>query len=335
MRCILREETDPYFNIAAEEYILKNSTEDVFMIWRNDPSVIIGKHQNAFAEINHEFIKKKKIAVIRRISGGGAVYHDKGNLNFSFISHGETEKLIDFHKFTLPVMQALQKLNLQVAVGNRNSLYINGYKISGNAEHVFRNKVLHHGTLLYSTELNALDRAIHPPVLTFVDKAVKSVRSKVANISEFLDNNMTIQEFMEYLLSAMTKAFPGSYIQPLTKREIQEIAIIRNEKYATWAWNYGYSPKFSFSTSFLYNKILFPVIIDVSDGHIQNISIIEAEDSEAEELFDLVTCLKGLPLKEDVIKESLKARFSSFDIKHIVSALFIGGTAEHLQNMNV
>lgn len=345
MRCILRNETDPYFNIAAEEFILKNSDEDVFMLWRNDPAVIIGKHQNAFAEINHEFVRKKKIAVIRRISGGGAVYHDRGNLNFTFITHGEPEKLVDFHKFTFPVTEALKKWDLPVAIGNRNSLYINGFKISGNAEHVFRNKVLHHGTLLFNSELSVLEKAIHPPAISYVDKAVKSVRSKVANITDFLNGNITIQEFAGYIMNYITRSNIESYLQPFTKHENEQITALMNEKYLTWAWNYGYSPKFSFSTRVSMTSDpgdAVALTLWVNEGYISEITPDitgntppEGVTKISDELNELVTLLKGTPLREDAIRDKLSGRFSTQNIRTLIGALFAGGTAEHLHNMNV
>ena len=187
MLIINRPQTDPYFNIAAEEYLLKQMDEDCFMVWQNEPSIIVGKHQNTLAEINYSFAKENNIPVVRRITGGGTVFHDLGNLNFTFISSGEKGKLVNFKKFTQPIIEVLNQMGIPARFEGKNDLRVNGLKISGNAEHVYKNKVLHHGTLLFSTDLNFLKKAIKSVPERFQDKAVQSVRSKVANITDFIE----------------------------------------------------------------------------------------------------------------------------------------------------
>jgi len=177
--------TDPYFNLAAEEYALKNFKADCFMLWRNEPSIIVGKHQNTLAEINLDYVKKRNIKVGRRLSGGGAVFHDLGNLNFTFISTGAQEnRLVDFRRFTMPILEVLQNLGIEAVFEGRNDLTIHGRKFSGNAEHVWKNRILHHGTLLFSSVLTDLSEALKVDPLKFRDKAVKSIRSRVTNISK-------------------------------------------------------------------------------------------------------------------------------------------------------
>ncbi|HKK33050.1 MAG TPA: lipoate--protein ligase family protein, partial [Desulfomicrobiaceae bacterium] len=151
MRCIHNTSLDPYFNLAAEEYLLRNTDRDCFMLWRNTPAVIVGKNQNAHAEINEEYVREKSIVVVRRLTGGGAVFHDLGNINFTFISCGQTLKEIDFNRFTSPIVEALRELGVNAEFQGRNDLVIDGMKFSGNAQHVERDRVLHHGTLLYSS----------------------------------------------------------------------------------------------------------------------------------------------------------------------------------------
>lgn len=334
MRCIFRNETDPYFNLAAEEYIFKNSEEDIFMLWRNSPAVIIGKHQNAFAEVNQQYVAERNIAFIRRISGGGTVYHDYGNINFTFMAHGEPEHLVDFHKFTLPVMQALQNMGLHVAVGNRNSLYINGSKISGNAEHVYRNRVMHHGTLLYSSDLEALENAIQPPQVQFTDKAVKSVRSTVGNISDFLHDAPPIEDFAKKIFMKIISLLPGSYIQNFTLNEIFEIEKLSSGKYRLWEWNYGYSPPFSFPAIFTINENEVPVEVHVKDGKIEAINLKEA-DIVFGEIVILNNLLRNIPLRQDSVNNSLRHYHQNKYTQQLISALFPAGTSEHLPKLNV
>lgn len=331
MRCILRSETEPYFNLAAEEYVFNNFSDDTFMLWRNDPSVIVGKHQNAFAEINHEFIEEKGIIVVRRISGGGAVYHDHGNLNFTFTSHGEQNHLVDFNKYNQAVINVIGKLGIQVETGSRNSLYINGSKISGNAEHVYKNKVLHHGTLLFNSDLDNLQNAIKPANLQYVDKAVKSINSQVANISHFLLDSLSIDEFAEFIINEMLKSHPEGYPYEFSEHDIDQINRLKEEKYVKWEWNYGYSPAFSFSTRFLTENQSFQATLLIKNGIIEDIGFNEGE-SGTDEANRLINHLKSIRLSESAIVHKLGNEYSVEQIRLIIHSLFVGGNAEHLHN---
>ncbi len=156
MLCIQSPSRDPYFNLAAEEYLLKQSTDDVFMLWQSSPVVVSGKHQNVYAEMNYRYIREKGILVARRLTGGGTVYHDPGNINFSFIRQGEAGKMVDFTGFIEPVIRFVNSLGVHASQGPKHEIMVNGKKISGNAEHVFKNRVLHHGTLLFDAALDEL-----------------------------------------------------------------------------------------------------------------------------------------------------------------------------------
>ncbi|MBK7213077.1 MAG: lipoate--protein ligase [Bacteroidales bacterium] len=246
MLIIKRHHTDPYFNLATEEYVLKNFTEDSFMLWRNEPSIIVGKHQNTLAEINTDFVNENKIKVVRRLSGGGAVFHDLGNINFTFISQGEPGALVDFRRFTLPIIEVMGKLGIEAKFEGRNDLTIDGRKFSGNAEHVFRNRVLHHGTLLFSAVMADLSGALKVDPGKFTDKAVKSVRSRVTNISEHLKEPMEIEAFMNLINEHVHEMYPDAAVIELSGQDHENIARLVKEKYETWDWNYGYSPAYDF-----------------------------------------------------------------------------------------
>ncbi|PKP15313.1 MAG: lipoate--protein ligase, partial [Bacteroidetes bacterium HGW-Bacteroidetes-22] len=200
MLCIKDSNTDPYFNLAADEYVMKNFKEDCFMLWRNEPSIIVGKHQNTLAEINVDYVKENSIKVVRRITGGGAVFHDLGNLNFTFIRNSEEGAQVDFRKFTQPIIDVLQKIGINAVFEGRNDLTIDGKKFSGNAEHVWKKRTLHHGTLLFSAVITDLSAALKVNPLKFNDKAVKSVRSRVTNISEHLKEKMDVLEFRDRIM---------------------------------------------------------------------------------------------------------------------------------------
>ena len=247
MLCIHSPYNDIYFNLAAEEYLFKNFSEDVFILWRNEPSIVVGKHQNTMAEINHSFVKRNKVLVARRLSGGGTVYHDEGNLNFTFIARGAEGKLVDFKKFTRPIQDWLKIYDVETVFEGKNNLTINGKKISGNAEHVFKNKVLHHGTLLYTSEMNDLSQALKVKLDSYKDKAVKSIRSAVTNISPHMNVKMDIKSFQKSLMNYIKQANTGAKEYQFTENELLEIQELVSNKYNTWDWIYGYSPSYIFS----------------------------------------------------------------------------------------
>jgi lipoate-protein ligase A len=247
MRCICSPFHDAWLNIAAEEYALKNLSGDCFILYRNQKSIIVGTHQNTLAEINHSYVRDHDIKVVRRLSGGGAVFHDLGNLNFTFIRSTQPGESMDFRKFTEPILEVLHKLGVEARFEGRNDLTINGMKFSGNAEHVHRNRILHHGTLLFSSLISDLSEALAPNPLKFTDKAVKSVRSRVTNISDHLPIPMSIDAFQEKLLKHMEQRYPDSYHYEYTQEDIRGIQKLAEEKYSTWEWNFGSSPKYNFS----------------------------------------------------------------------------------------
>lgn len=247
MLCIIRQETDPYFNIAAEEYVLKHFHEDCFMLWRNEPCIIVGKHQNTLAEININYVKEKQIKIVRRLSGGGAVFHDLGNLNFTFVANAESgSNMVDFHKFTAPILDVLKTLNIHAEFSGRNDLVIDGRKFSGNAEHVFGQRVLHHGTLLFSSVMSDLVNALNVDPSKFTDKAVKSVRSRVTNISEHLLSPLTVLEFRDLIMKHIIDSTTDAQVYTFTKDDINNISELCAEKYSSPEWNFGSSPAYTF-----------------------------------------------------------------------------------------
>lgn len=273
MRYVLSKSFDPYFNLAAEEYLLKQTRDNVFMLWRSVPSVIVGKHQNALAEINYPYVLKNNLLLARRLSGGGTVVHDPNNLNFSFISNGESGKLIDFKKFISPVIEYLKTIGIQAIIGDKNDIRIGDLKISGNAEHVYKKRVLHHGTLLFNSDLSRLKEAIKVVPGKYFDKAVQSNRSSVTNIIEFLKKKISIDQFIDELSTFILKNSPDAINCPLTTDEEQTISEISSEKYALEDWILGYSPKYEFINSFDFMGDTWSVKLKTEKGRIIDAAI--------------------------------------------------------------
>jgi len=317
MLIIDRPQTDPYFNIATEEYLLKTLNEDCFMLWQNEPSVIVGKHQNTLAEINYQFVKQYNIPVIRRISGGGTVFHDLGNLNFSFIQKGEKEKLVDFHRFIDPIVDILNQIGIPARFEGKNDIRVNGLKISGNAEHVYKNKVLHHGTLLFSSELDFLNQALKIEPDRFQSKAIQSKRSEVANISDFLAN-ITIGDFKEKIIQHISNIYENAEPYSLTEKDIHEINKLVKNKYNTWKWNFGYSPKYSFEAELPSSKNLIKV--NVNKGIIKSIDASPENETIFSKLIgiehDYITIQNIIASNEALLKDR------GISEKELLNALF-------------
>ena len=227
MKIINLTETNPYLNLAIEEYLFLNSTEDVFMLWQNSPTVVIGKNQNVYNEIDFDFLKSKDILIARRITGGGAVYHDSGNLNFSFISvedSGENKRTLDFSHFTELIIEALNSFGIDAKLSGRNDILVNERKISGNAQCTKKGRVLHHGTLLYNTDFSVLSSVLKPDEKKIQSKAIKSVKSRVANISEFLSAKPSVEKFKEMLLNFVAEKLNSIPVDIKLNGEILELS---------------------------------------------------------------------------------------------------------------
>ncbi|NJY61547.1 lipoate--protein ligase [Salinimicrobium sp. CDJ15-81-2] len=305
MLCINHHSTDPYFNIATDEYIFKHIKEDCFMLWRNDNAIIVGKHQNTLAEINHEYVKEKNIKVVRRLSGGGAVYHDLGNLNFSFTRTGDNYEMIDFERYTLPIIAVLKELGVNAKFEGRNDLIIEGKKFSGNAEHVFKNKVLHHGTLLFSSEMKDVSGALKINPLKYKDRGVKSVPNRVTNISDHLREKISLDEFTNKVMEHITGSFKDARLYEFTEEDLAAIQKIRDEKYATWDWNYGHSPEYEFKQGARTPGGTVEMNMNVSNGIIKDVRI-TGDFFHIKDIAPIERALENIRHDEKAIREKLK-----------------------------
>jgi lipoate-protein ligase A len=269
--------TDPRINLAIEEYILQNFGEkDTYLLFYvNEPSIIIGRNQNTIEEINTEYVDENNIKVVRRLSGGGAVYHDEGNLNFSFITKDDGESFQNFAKFTKPMVEALNKYGVPAEMQGRNDLAVEGRKISGNAMFSTKGRMFSHGTLMLDSEIENVVSALKVRKEKIESKGIKSIRSRVANISEYLEEKITMQEFKELILRHVFDVEDTADVPryELTEEDWKNIHKISEERYQKWDWNYGKSPDFNIQESHKFDAGLVDVRLDVKKGIIENCKI--------------------------------------------------------------
>ena len=325
MKLILNDNNDPSVNLALEEYCVRNldvENEMYLLFYINEPSVIIGKHQNTIEEINKEYVDKKGIKVVRRISGGGAVYHDFGNLNFSFITKYSPEFFHNFEKFTKPVVETLRDMGVEAELGGRNDIVVRGRKISGNAQFTNLKSMFSHGTLLFNSHLEDVVHALNVKIDKIESKGIKSVRSRVANISEFLDDTMTIHDFKERITNSIFKEYESLPLYILTDSEWEQVHKLSEMKYKTWEWNFGRSPEFNIQKVKRFDFGQIDVRIFVKEGRIVSIKFfgdfLGYGDSE-----DIEKKLAGVLYKEHDVSNALKSidlryYFGNIELKDFV-----------------
>jgi len=282
MYIIKSNSNNVYFNLALEEYLLKNFEIPFFLIYRNDDCVVAGKHQNIIAEINYRYIYENDILISRRISGGGTVFQDNGCLNFAYIKNMDKDKFINYKENLTYIVNFLKySYNLNVFFDGKNSLYIENKKISGNSQHIYKNRLLHHGTLLFKTNIEKLMNSLSFINKNYIDKAVKSKPHQVVNISDY--TNQSIEEFEKNLISFVKDYFKAEIFE-LTVEDINNINILVEKKYKTWDWIFGYSPFYIFCKNINYENENFQITIEVEKGIINNVYIKNLKNEYLENL---------------------------------------------------
>jgi lipoate---protein ligase len=305
--------TDPRINLAIEEYCLKNlDPEQTYLLFYiNEPSIIIGKNQNTIEEINTKYVEDQGLHVVRRLSGGGAVYHDLGNLNFSFITKDDGDSFHNFKKFTEPVTRALKRLGVDAELSGRNDILAEGRKISGNAQFSTRGRMFSHGTLLFDSEMENVVSALKVKKDKIESKGIKSIRSRVANISEFLEEKITIEQFREIILRYIFDADGEIPQYKLTESDWEKITELSKERYQNWNWNYGKSPAFNLQHSNRFPIGQIDVRLEVHKGRIENCKIF-GDFFGVGNVEDIENRLKG----QQYDRSSIEMAFRDVDIKH-------------------
>jgi lipoate-protein ligase A len=266
---LTHENNNAYFNLASEEYLLKQTDGYYFYLWINDPAVIVGVNQNAIEEVNLGYTENNDIKVVRRLTGGGTVYHDKGNLCYTVIA--PFDQTVDtYREFTKPVIKYLNSLGVKAEFSGRNDIVVDGKKISGNAQTVYNGRVMHHGTLLFDTDTSVLSSALNPSKLKMESKGIKSVRSRVTNIKDCLKNSLTVTDFLDGLKRVFLK---NAVEYEFNQQDLNAINRLVKEKYSTYEWNIGRSPKGSMLFEQRFDFGILTLSFDVKQGAIENANI--------------------------------------------------------------
>ena len=321
--------TDPAYNLAFEETVLNCRREGAILIlWQNDNTVVIGQNQNAEAEIDRAFVEAHHIHVVRRMTGGGAVYHDLGNLNYSFITDAEDAENLTLQRLTQPIVEALRGLGLSAEASGRNDILAEGRKVSGTAQRMVKDRILHHGTLLFDANPNMIAGALRTDPAKFQSKSTQSVRSRVGNIRPLLKTDMDLPAFWEYL----KKFLGGGELRPnaLTKTELEQVWQLKTEKYDTWEWNFGRSPRFSLRRKQKWDGGILEVGANVERGRITQIRFYGDFLSLAP-LEPLERTLEGCPFRRENVTAVLNncpltLYFGSLGMQEILDTIFLEGS---------
>lgn len=326
MLYIHKNSFDPWFNIAAEEFVLKQLKEDVCMLWRNNPCVVVGKHQQTLSEINRTYLQQTDIPVIRRITGGGTVYHDLNCVNYSFITTAKNEAdKVNFERFTLPVRSFLKTLGIDARLTGKSNITVADKKISGNAAHLFKNRSIHHGTLLFDTEFNALEASITRQENLYESRAVQSIRAKVVNLADMLPGHFTVESFGHQLQTFLLDWFSIKEEIGFEDAAVNEITQLANEKYKSWAWTYGYSPDYTLQNTIALADLRLHFTLSVHRGMIEKLGITHENKTMAFPL--LSERLKGVAHEAEAMLKALspvsaELGIQTHELKDFIHQLF-------------
>ena len=309
MKIFVSESNDPYLNFAREEVILKDKSfkdEDIIMLYKDVPSVIIGRNQNIYEEVNLEYTKKNNILVARRVSGGGAVYHDSGNINFSFST---SRKAGSYETFLEPIISFLRSLGINANFKGKNDLEAEGYKISGNAQYIFGDRMFHHGTLLFDVELSVLAKSLNPNKLKMQSKGIKSARQRVINIVDLLENKITTEEFISKLVSYFIKQ--GSTLETFKGYKENDIKALQNVRKSN-DWNFGKNPQFDVINESKFDGGVVKVKLHTKQNKITSIKF-EGDFLSRTDLEEFENTFIGLNFNEESIKDHINSTSSFID----------------------
>ncbi len=295
MKYAVNTSTDPHFNLAFDEYCLQQyrSDEDFFYLWRNRPSVIIGLNQNAYSEVNLDYLDSHGITLARRVTGGGAVYHDLQNLNYTFIGHSVSPQ---------PFVAALRELGVEAELTGRNDIFVGGRKVSGYARRVWHDREIVHGTLMYDVDIDTLTRVLDAPGSKMEAKGIASVRSRVANLKDTLPQFASLDELQDALHGILAA---GDGQVPMGEGDIAEIGRMAEEKFATWEWVYGHSREADFRRRAKLACGTVEAGISIDRGRISGLEF-SGDFLGDRPAGELASALKGTKFEKKAVRDALK-----------------------------
>jgi len=314
MKYIISHCYNPYENLALEEVLFRESKEPLLYLWQNDHTIVVGKNQNTFEEINAEEVAKRKISVVRRETGGGAVYHDLGNLNFSLIVNIKENEIYAYASFLTPVIRALSSFGVHASLQGRNDLVVDGCKISGNAQIISGNRVLHHGTILVNSDLSVLSKVLNVSPSKLTSKGIKSLQSRVANISSLAHTTIPIDLLEQKIIEECCKSHPEALVlSPASREKISKLA---RDKYASFDWNYGSSPTSQFINEKKFACGTIKVLLAIEKGHIGSCQFL-GDFLDTRDIKELAQGLAGIPYQQHAVGLALQSLHFATYIKGI------------------
>lgn len=314
------------FNIALEEYILSKFDQDCFLLYINEPCIIVGRFQNTLAEINYQWVQQHNIPVVRRLTGGGTVFHDMGNLNFSFLMNSADADTVNFARYTAPVLEVLNELGVPAVLQGRNDLTIKGMKFSGNAKLVQNGKTLQHGTILFNSHVESITQALKVNPLKFSDKAVKSVRARVTNVVDHLPQAMRLADFIPLVRQKVHNLYPEARDYNLCIDDREAVQALVDNKYGTWDWNFGKSPQYNLANSIRATSGTIEFYLDVSNGIITSLRVF-GDFFASREIVELEQWFSGISHTPETVQQAFEQAgyrdfFGDADLKELVEAMF-------------
>ncbi|WP_203265968.1 lipoate--protein ligase [Streptococcus uberis] len=327
MKYIVNKSNNPAYNIALEAYAFREllSEDEIFILWINEPAIIIGKHQNTIQEINKEYIDAHGIHVARRLSGGGAVYHDLNNLNYTIISNKSEEGAFDFKTFSQPVIETLADLGVKAEFTGRNDLEINGKKFCGNAQAYYKGRMMHHGCLLFDVDMTVLGDALKVSKDKIESKGIKSVRARVTNIIDELPEKITVNEFSDKILAKMKETYPDMTEYVLSEDELAKIQKSADDQFGNWDWVYGKAPEYTIERNVRYPAGKINTFANVEKSVIKNIKIY-GDFFGIKDVQDIEELLVGTRYENKDVLEKLKTidttqYFSGMTVEEVAKAI--------------